>query len=76
MCDREIVCSARGMIRATAVGATGDALKEFNEALSREVNLEARDYSVIAPFPRRIIDLSTDCGAARSTGTLASPACQ
>lgn len=33
-CDREIVCSDLGMMRGTAVGATGDALEEFNEALS------------------------------------------
>jgi hypothetical protein len=31
--DREIVCSDLEMIRGTAVGATGDALEEFNEAL-------------------------------------------
>jgi hypothetical protein len=33
MWDREIVCSDLGMMRGTAVGATGDALEEFNEAL-------------------------------------------
>jgi hypothetical protein len=34
-------------MRGTAVGATGDALREFNEALSAGVNFEARDYSSI-----------------------------
>jgi hypothetical protein len=34
MWDLEIVCSDLGMMRGTAVGATGDAVKEFNEALS------------------------------------------
>lgn len=34
MCDREIVCSDRGMMRGTAEGATTGALKEFNETLS------------------------------------------
>ena len=33
------------MIRGTAVGATGDALGEFNEALSAGSVFEARDYS-------------------------------
>jgi len=36
------------MIRGTAVGATGDALGEFNEALSAGSVFEARDYSSIA----------------------------
>ena len=36
------------MIRGTAVGATGDALEEFNEALSAGSVFEARDYSSIA----------------------------
>ena len=36
------------MMRGTAVGATWDALEEFNEALSFGwVNFEARDYSSI-----------------------------
>ena len=35
------------MIRGTAVGATGDALGEFNEALSAGSVFEARDYSSI-----------------------------
>jgi hypothetical protein len=45
--DREIVCSDLGMMRGTAVGATGDALGEFNEALSAGSVFEARDYSSI-----------------------------
>jgi hypothetical protein len=32
ICDREIVCSDLEMMRGTAVGATGDAVEEFNEA--------------------------------------------
>jgi hypothetical protein len=69
ICDREIVCSDRGMMRGTAVGATGDALEEFNEALSDLANFEARDYSSIAEsFSRRIINLSADCGIARNAG--------
>jgi hypothetical protein len=35
------------MMRGTAVGATGDALGEFNEALSAGSVFEARDYSSI-----------------------------
>ena len=54
------------MMRGTAVGATGDALEEFNEALSAWPVFEARDYSLIAPvFSHRIINLSIDCGIAR-----------
>jgi hypothetical protein len=34
ICDREIVCSDRGMMRGTAEGATTGALEEFNESLS------------------------------------------
>jgi hypothetical protein len=53
------------MMRGTAVGATGDALGEFNEALSAGSVFEARDYSLIAvSFSRRIINLSSDCGTA------------
>jgi hypothetical protein len=53
------------MMRGTAVGATGDALGEFNEALSAWLVFEARDYSLIAEsFSHRIINLSIDCGTA------------
>jgi hypothetical protein len=53
------------MMRGTAVGATGDALGEFNEALSAGSVFEARDYSLIPEsFSRRIINLSSDCGIA------------
>jgi hypothetical protein len=38
ICDLEIVCSDLEMMRGTAVGATGDALEEFNEALSAWAN--------------------------------------
>ena len=71
MCDREIVCSDRGMMRGTAVGATGDALGEFNEAFSAMANFKARDYSSIVPgFSHRIINLSADCGTAGLGGHL------
>ena len=56
------------MMRGTAVGATGDALEEFNEALSAWPVFEARDYSLIAAsFSHRIINLSIDCGVARNS---------
>jgi hypothetical protein len=56
------------MMRGTAVGATGDALEEFNEALSAWPVFEARDYSLIAAsFSHRIINLSIDCGIARNS---------
>ena len=62
MWAREIVCSDLGMMRGTAVGATGDALVEFNEALSAGAIFEGRDYSAnIFSFSRRIINLSADC---------------
>jgi hypothetical protein len=59
MWEREIVCSALGMMRGTAVGATGDALEEFNAGLSAGAIFEGRDYSAtIFSFSRRIINLS------------------
>jgi hypothetical protein len=55
------------MMRGTAVGATGDALEEFNEALSAWPGFEARDYSLnVGSFSHRIINLSIDCGIARN----------
>jgi hypothetical protein len=65
ICEREIVCPALGMMRGTAVGATGDALEEFNEALSAGAIFEGRDYSAtVFSFSRRIINLSTHCRTA------------
>jgi len=59
MWDREIVCWDLGMMRGTAVGATTDALVEFNEALSAGAIFEGRDYSAtVFSFSRRIINLS------------------
>jgi hypothetical protein len=61
MWDRETVCSDLEMMRGTAVGATGDALVEFNEALSAGAIFEGRDYSAtFFRFSRRIINLSAD----------------
>lgn len=61
ICDLEIVCSDLEMMRGTAVGATGDAVEEFNEALSAQAIFEGRDYSAtVLSFSRRIINLSAD----------------
>jgi hypothetical protein len=69
MCDREIVCSDRGMMRGTAVGATGDALGEFNEALSAwPISKRAIIAQIAKSFSHRIINLSVDCGIARNAG--------
>ncbi len=46
-------------MRGIAVGATGDALGEFNEAFSAWSVFEARDYSLTPEsFSHRIINLS------------------
>lgn len=68
MWDREIVCSDRGMMRGTAVGATWDAVEEFNAALFSWVSFQGAPIiaQISRFFPYRIINLYTEYNTASS----------